>query len=66
MDDCPDRWCKEGGCDWGCGDEEPLGSDNHGDYCCLCYDRPWNCEEYCYDMDDCPDLWCEEGGCDEC
>ena len=18
MDDCPDQWCEEGGCDWGC------------------------------------------------
>ena len=63
------QWCEEGGCDWGCDeDDEDSGSDysseQHGDYCYFCTDISVNCEEYCYEMEECPDQWCEEGGCD--
>ena len=69
MDECPDQWCQEGGCDWGCdGDDEEYDDDyetsQHSDYCYLCSDQGGNCEQYCYSMDECPDLWCAEGGCD--
>ena len=62
MDECPDQWCEDGGCDQDvCANPN---SANHGDYCYLCSEYSGNCEQYCYDMDDCPDNWCLRGGCD--